>query len=128
MLQFVLAIVSTSVLGLVGEKVLGKGGASELFVHQAGEEQQRLAWPMVHHDVQGLPVGVAGHRADDAEGLALDLRGVVLEEAVVAVGPSKVEVLELSLRGPSARPDNASDPNTVATSTIWWFGRRSVQP
>jgi hypothetical protein len=40
---------------LVGQEVLGNGGAGELLVHQAGEEQQRVAWPVVHHDVLGLP-------------------------------------------------------------------------
>src|SRR5262245_6185875 len=43
----------------------------------------------------GLPGGVAGDGDDDFERLALDLRGVVLEEAVVAVVAGEVEVLEL---------------------------------
>ena len=50
---------------------------------------------MVYHDVLGLPGGVAGDGDDDFERLALDLRGIVLEEAVVAVVASEVEVLEL---------------------------------
>src|SRR5262245_49607922 len=81
----------------------GRGGAGELLVHQAGEEQQRVAWPVVHHDALGLPGGVAGDRDDDAEGLAFDLRGVVLEEAVVAVVAGEAEVLELMFCSASER-------------------------
>jgi hypothetical protein len=43
----------------------------------------------------GLPGGVEGDQDDDEEGLAVDGRGVVLEEAVVAAGAGVVEVLEL---------------------------------
>jgi hypothetical protein len=39
---------------------LPKAGAGELLAHQAGEVQERAAWPVVHHDVLGLPGGVAG--------------------------------------------------------------------
>src|SRR5215475_840742 len=84
-----------SVSGLVGEEVVGKAGASELLMHQVGEEQQRIAWPVVYHDVLGLPGGVAGDGDDDFERLALDLRGVVLEKTIIAVVTGEVEVLEL---------------------------------
>src|SRR5262245_1398339 len=80
---------------LVGKEVLGKERTSELLVHQSREEQQRVAWPVVHHDVLGLPGDVAGDRDDDAEELALDLRGVILKKTIVAVGAREVEVLEL---------------------------------
>jgi hypothetical protein len=50
---------------------------------------------VVHHDVLGLSCGVACDRDDDAERLTLDLRGVVLEEAVITVATCEVEVLEL---------------------------------
>ena len=72
MLQLVLVVVGTSVSGFAGDEVLGKGGAGELPTQQAGDEQQRAAWPLVYHDVLGLPGGVAGNDADDAEGLAVD--------------------------------------------------------
>ena len=73
----------------------GKRGSGELLVHQAGEEQQRVPGPVVHHDVLGLPCGIACDRDDDTERLAVDLRGVVLEEAVITVATCEVEVLEL---------------------------------
>ena len=38
-LQLATAVVGTSVSGLVGEEVVGKAGAGELLMHQAGEEQ-----------------------------------------------------------------------------------------
>jgi hypothetical protein len=53
---------------------------------------------VVHHDVLGLPGGVAGNHPDNAEGLAADLSGVVLEEAVVAVVTGEVELLVLIQR------------------------------
>jgi hypothetical protein len=77
--------VGTSVSGLAGDEVL----AAELLAQQAGDEQQRAARPVVHHDVLSLS-GVAGNQDDNAYGLAADLSGVVLEEAVVAVGPAKL--------------------------------------
>jgi hypothetical protein len=45
---------------------------------------------VVHHDVLGLPAGIAGNQDHNAGGLAADLSGVVLDEAVVAVGPPKL--------------------------------------
>lgn len=61
------------VSGLVGgEEVLGEGGAGELLVHLAGEEQQRVAWPMEHREFLGLSDGVAGDRDDNLHGLAED--------------------------------------------------------
>src|SRR6266568_1400156 len=68
------------------------GGAGELLAQQAGQDQQRAAWPVVRRDVPGLPGGVAGNQDDRADGLAADLSGVVLEEAVVAVGAGEVEL------------------------------------
>ena len=86
------------VSGLAGGEVLGIGGVGELLAHQAGQEQQRTAWPVVRHDVLGLPGGVAGDQDDTADGLAADLSGVVLEEAVVAGGADEVELLVLIQR------------------------------
>src|SRR5712691_732238 len=87
-----------SVSGLAGGEVLGMGGVGELLAHQAGQQQQRAAWPVVRHDVLGLPGGVAGDQDDRADGLAADLSGVVLEEAVVADGADEVELLVLIQR------------------------------
>ena len=78
--------------------MLGKGGAGELLAHQAGEQQQRAAWTVVHHDVLDHPVSVAANDDDNAAGLAVDLSGVVLQEAIVAAGTEVVEVLVLILR------------------------------
>src|SRR5262249_52586675 len=80
-------------LGLAGGEVLGIGGAGELFAHQAGQAQQRAAWPVVRHDVLGLPGGVAGDQDDTADWLAAQLCRVVLEEAVGADGADEVERL-----------------------------------
>src|SRR5205823_14632327 len=77
---------------LAGGEVLGIGGVGELLAHQAGQEQQRAAWPVVRHDVLGLSGGVAGDQDDTADGLAADLSGVVLKPAVVAVGAGEVEL------------------------------------
>src|SRR5262245_33641280 len=89
------AAVSTSVSGLSGNEVLGEGGACELLAHQASEEQHRAARPVVHHYVLGLPGSVAADRDDNAGGLAADLTGVVLEEAVIAVIAGEAELLVL---------------------------------
>src|SRR5260370_15214578 len=74
-----------SVSGLAGDEVLGKGGASVLFAHQAGEEQHRAAWAVVYHEVLGLPGAVAVNGDDNASGRALDQTAVLFEEALVAV-------------------------------------------
>src|SRR5713226_9636455 len=84
--------------GLAGEEVLGVGGAGEFFGHQAGQEQQRAPWPVVRRDVLGLPGGVASDQDDTADGLAADLSGVVLKEAVAAHGADEVELLVLIQR------------------------------
>jgi hypothetical protein len=46
---------------------------------------------VAHHEVFGLPGGVALDRDDHAGGLALDLTGVLLEEAVVSVIAGELE-------------------------------------
>jgi len=43
--------------------------------------------------VLSLPSGVTGDQDDTAEGLTADLSDVVLEEAVGAIGTSKLELL-----------------------------------
>jgi hypothetical protein len=48
--------------------------------------------------VLGLPGGVAGDQDDAADGLAADLGGVVLKEAVVVDGAGEVELLVLIQR------------------------------
>ena len=75
--------------------MLGLRGGGELLAQQAGDEQHRAARPVVHDQMLGLTGGAAGNRDDNAGGLAVDLRGVVLKEAVVTVGAGVVEVLEL---------------------------------
>src|SRR5436190_8432824 len=85
----------TRLSGLAGDEVLSKGGAGVLLTHQAREEEHRTAWPVVHHEVLGLPGGVAANRDDHAGGLTLDLTGVVLDEAVVAVVADELELLVL---------------------------------
>jgi hypothetical protein len=64
------APVRASVSGFAGEEVLrplgcafpvfGKGGAGEPLEHHAGQQQQRAARPVVHHEALGLPGGVEG--------------------------------------------------------------------
>jgi hypothetical protein len=78
--------------------VLSKLSAGELLEHQAGEQQQRAAWPVVHYDVLDHPVGVAANNDDNAAGLAVDRSGVVLQEAIAAAGTEVVEVLVLLQR------------------------------
>ena len=65
----VLAVVGPSVSGLAGGEVLGQRGVSELLAHQPGQEQQRGAWPVVCHNVLGLPDSVAGDQDDTADRL-----------------------------------------------------------
>src|SRR6188472_4500139 len=93
--------------GVPGEEVGGIRSPCELLAHQAGQEQQRTAWPVVRRDVLGLPGRVACDQGDTADRLAADLSGVVLEEAVVAPGASEVELLALIQRadGVNDRPD-----------------------
>src|SRR5262245_38574350 len=81
--------------GIAGDEEPGKGSAGELLAHQAGQKQHRAAWPVVHHDVLGLPGSVAFDRDDNGGRLALDRSGVLLDEAVVAVIAGKAELLAL---------------------------------
>jgi hypothetical protein len=62
---------------------------------KAGEEQHRASWPVIHHDVLGLPGGVARNRHDNARRLAADPSGVILEETIVAVIAGEAELLVL---------------------------------
>jgi len=87
-----------SVSRLAGSEVLGIGGAGELLAQQAGQEQQRAAWPVARHDVLGLPSVVAGDQDDTADGFAADLSDVVLEEAVLAAGAGKLVLLAVIQR------------------------------
>ncbi len=93
--SWVLPVVATSVSGLAGDKVLCEGGAGVHLAHQAGEEQHRAAWPVVHHEVLGLPGGIPLNRYHDAGWLALDATGILLEKAVVAIVACKLELLVL---------------------------------
>ena len=101
-----------SVSGFVGEEVLGNGGAGEFLAQQAGKEQQRAAWSITRHDVLGLP-RVAGDQDDTADGLAPNLTDVVLEEAVVAVGPANL----CSWRSYSERMVTTTDRTASAPCT-----------
>src|SRR5262245_27242421 len=80
---------------VAGDEEPGEWGAGERLAHQAGQEQDRAAWPVVHHDVLGLPGGVALDRDHNGGGLALDRSGVLLDEAVVAVVAGEAELLAL---------------------------------
>lgn len=91
----VLGVAGRSVSGLAGAEVLADSGVDELLAHQVAEEQDRAARPVVEDDVLGLTGGVEGYQDDDADGLAVHLGGVVLEEAVVAAGAGVVEFLVL---------------------------------
>src|SRR5215469_1684108 len=88
----------TSVSGLASEEELGKRRVGELLAHQAGQEQHRAAWPVVHHNMPSLPSGIAGNCDNNGGRFALDLSGVLLEEAVVAVVAGEAELLELIQR------------------------------
>jgi len=70
--------------------------------HPTPQEQQRTAWPVVRRDVLGLPGGVRGDQDGAAGGLAAGPSGVVLEEAIVAVGAGEVELLVLVERADRA--------------------------
>jgi hypothetical protein len=59
---------------------------------------------VVHHDVLGLPIGVEGNRDDNADVLAANIGGVVLEEAVVANGAGESELLVLPSSLPASTP------------------------
>src|SRR6266550_3248550 len=82
-------------------EVLGDRGARELVTQQTGKEQKRAAWPVTRHDVLGLPGGVIGDEHHTADGLAVDLSDVVLEEAVVTVRASELVLLAVIQRADS---------------------------
>ena len=83
---------------LAVDPVPGQVGTGEVLAEQPGDEQDRAARPVVDHDVLSLAGRVAVDLDDHAGGLAADRGDVVLEEAVVAVGPVVVELLELVQR------------------------------
>ena len=60
---------------------------------QPGHEQQGGPGPVVSDDVLRLPGGVASDQDNVAELLAADPGGVVLQEAVFAVGAGEIELL-----------------------------------
>jgi hypothetical protein len=60
-----------------------------------------------------LPGGVAGDQDDTADGLAADMSGVILDEAVVADGTDEVELLALIQRA-----DGDQDGRNVAADGI----------
>jgi hypothetical protein len=59
------------------------------------EDATPLMVPNRSYALKDAPGLIACDRDDDAEGLSLDLRGVVLEEAIIPVATCEVEVLEL---------------------------------
>jgi hypothetical protein len=61
-----LAVAGTFVSGLAGDERL----PAKLLARQTGGELQQAAWPVVHHDLLGLPAGVAGNQDDNADALA----------------------------------------------------------
>ena len=66
---------------------------------------------MIDDEVLGLAGGIAGNRDDNAGGLAVDLTGVLLEKAFVAVVAGKIELLVLySSRASSTSFRTASAP------------------
>jgi len=105
------------VLGIAGEEELGIRGLGYLLTHQAGQEQQRAARPVVRGDVLGLTGSVTPDHDGAADRLAADMSCVVLEPAVVAVGAGEVELLVLVQRA-----DRADD-----CSNRVWAERRAVQ-
>src|SRR5580704_5585678 len=78
---------------LAGQEVVRVGGTGELLADQPGQQQQCAPRPVVPHDVQRLPGGVAFDYRDVADRLAADAGGVVLEPAVLAVWAGEVELL-----------------------------------
>src|SRR5215208_8296019 len=86
----------TSVVVTVKRNTDGK--AQHLVVNHWPRSSVGAAWPMIHHEVLGLSVGVALNRDDNAGGLALDLAGVLLDEPVGAVIPGELELLVLIQR------------------------------
>src|SRR5215467_4576475 len=79
-------------------EVPARWGAREVLAYQPGQEQQRAPRPVVAHDVLRLPSVVSGDDDDVPERLAVDPRGVVLEEALVAVRTGEVELLAVIQR------------------------------
>jgi hypothetical protein len=70
--------------------VLAIRGAGEMLAYQPRHEQECRPGSVVGHDALCLPGGVAHDQDDVAERLAADPGRVVLEEAVFAVGPAKL--------------------------------------
>jgi hypothetical protein len=97
--------------GRAGDEVLGQRRAEVLLAHHAREVQHRAAWPVVHHEVLGLPGGVARDGNHHAGGLAFDLAGVLFDKAVVAVVAGEMEFLVLiRVRASSTSVRTASAP------------------
>lgn len=98
-------------LGRAGAEVFGIGGAGELLAHQAGQ-QHRAEWPVVRRDVLGLPAALRGDQDGTADGLAVDLSGLDLEETAVGVVAGEVEVLAVihPAGGDQDRPDGPVRP------------------
>src|SRR5262249_47072263 len=80
-------------------EVSGIGSAGELLARQAGQEQQRAAWPVVRGDVAGVPVRIATDKDGAGDRLATDSSDVVLDPTVlVAIGSGEVELLAVIQR------------------------------
>jgi hypothetical protein len=73
------------VFRVAGNEKFSKRSAGVLLSHHASEEQHGTARAVVHHEVLGFSGRVAFNGYDYAGGLTLNLTGVLLEEAVVAV-------------------------------------------
>ena len=86
---------------------MGVRAAGEFLAYQARQEQERATWTVVRRHVPGLPSSVPGNEHETADRLALHLRGVVLDSAVVAERAREVEGLVGIQR--ADRPDDCPD-------------------
>lgn len=109
--------------------MLGNGGTRELLTQQASEVHHRGARPIARHDVLGLAGVVAIDQNDTTERLAVDFSDVVLDPAVVGIGPTNlnswrsyndlmVSTTDRTLSAPTTTPSNI-EPSTVASSAMF---------
>jgi hypothetical protein len=79
--------------------------------------QHRAARPVVRRDVLGLAGGVERDQDRSADRLSADLRGVVLEEPIVAVAAREVELLLVVELADSAARAGSAFPMYVGVTT-----------